>query len=73
LTTYVGLDPGLAGFDQVSDASGVGVTPIPLPNFPTLVGVSATFQTFSYWPTGPCSPSVFNLSSSTAVTVTVQP
>jgi hypothetical protein len=49
------------------------VGPFPIPNNPAIIGASGTFQTFSYWPVGPCSPSQFGLSCSNAVTVTVQP
>lgn len=71
--SYVGLDPGIEAFDQPSDASGTATTVLAVPNHTNLVGVSVTFQTFSLWPAGPCTPSLFQLSCSNGLTVTVQP
>jgi hypothetical protein len=73
VTFHVALfDPTMFAVDQKSDASGLGVAAIPFPNNPAFVGLTGNFQTFSLW-SGGCSPSPFNLSSSNALAVTVQP
>ena len=72
ITLHIGLfDPNLFALDMVSDPTGLGITPIPFPNDPSLVGYTGNFQTISLW-TGPCTPSQLGLSTSNALAVTVQ-
>ena len=59
-------------FDFVSDVSGVGAAPFPIPNDPALVGGVFYVQTLWLW--SDCNtPSPFHLSSSAGLQLTVLP
>lgn len=58
-------------FDVVSDALGNGVASAPIPNSPALVGKHFFVQTLSSWTS--CVLPPFNLSTSDALDLTIQP
>ena len=62
------LGAGLA----VSDANGLGASmPVPIPSSPGALGAVLGAQMLWHWPSGPCSPSPFLLSSSRGVEITI--
>jgi hypothetical protein len=61
------------GLDFLSDAAGMARAPAPLPNNPLLVGKVFYGQGLFAWPSGPCSPSTYSLSTSDAIALTILP
>ncbi|HKD99443.1 MAG TPA: VCBS repeat-containing protein, partial [Planctomycetota bacterium] len=63
----------LLGFDAFGDVVGYGRAPLPIPNAPHFVGVTVYVQTKWLWlGAGACSPSLFGLSSSKLLSITLQ-
>lgn len=55
------------------DAKGTVIAPVPLPNDPLIANFSVSFQALSVWPTSCPGLPFSNVSSSTGVTITIQP
>ncbi|HKE00277.1 MAG TPA: integrin alpha [Planctomycetota bacterium] len=62
----------IANNDAVSDATGLGSAPMPIPNNPTLPGVTLYAQILWVWTSG-CSLPPVGLSSTKGLAVTIQP
>ena len=58
--------------DIPTDALGHGSVAVPIPNNPSFSGKHYYGQVISYWPSGPCSPSPINLSSSFGLDILIQ-
>lgn len=60
------------GYDFVSDATGFAGVPLPIPNNPGMIGLTAVVQSLSVWPAS-CGLGPLNISTSIAAIVTIQP
>jgi hypothetical protein len=58
------------GLDFFSDRDGYGVAPAPIPNVPALKG--KTYAAQAIWLDAGCNPSIYGLTSSSAVAMTIQ-
>ncbi len=61
------------GLDILSGASGIGVAAAPIPANPLLVGRQFFASVLWAWAGGPCVPSLYTLSSSVGLAITIQP
>jgi len=73
LPIHVGLSPGLIGIDIPSASSSLAHTTLTLPDLAPLIGQTFYAQAFWYWQSSQCVPSLFGLSASNGLAITVQP
>jgi hypothetical protein len=73
LPIYVGITPALSGLNIVSGASSLAHATFQLPDLTPLVGQTFYAQAFWYWQPSQCTPSVFGLSASNGLAITVLP
>ena len=59
-------------FDMQSDSFGDAAASLPIPPTPSLVGLTFYAQALWHWPQSACAPSLFGLSSSNGLALTIQ-
>ncbi len=75
LDVLVHVDPLQPGFFLVpasANANGIASAPVAIPSNPALLGVDVHEQWAWFWTGGPCAPSALGISTSRAVTLTIQ-